>query len=185
MKKRYRHSWRLFRRVRLPEVKAPGCGRESPRPLAACQGHPRCNQLGDRRAAVAAALKVSRQSVSRWYQDWLNKDAKAIQGASRAGRKRRLSKQQVAQIQKELLKGALAHGYSSDLWTLPRVARVIENTAAVRYHPGHVWRILRQMGWSLQRPSLRAKERDEQKIRLGKRRTWAKVKKTPKSGGPG
>jgi transposase len=54
-------------------------------------------------------------------------------------------------IQRELLKGALAHGYSSDLWTLPRVAQVIEAATAVRYHPGHVWRVLRQMGWSLQR----------------------------------
>jgi transposase len=142
-------------------------------------------EQGERQAAVAAMLKVSRQSVSRWYHDWLNKDTKAIQGAARAGRKRRLSKQQVAQIQKELLKGAAAHGYSSDLWTLPRVAQVIESTTAVHYHPGHVWRVLRQMGWSLQRPSLRAKERDEQKIRRWKSRTWAKVKKTPKSGGLG
>jgi transposase len=140
---------------------------------------------GERQAAVAAALKVSRQSVSRWYQDWINKDTKAIYGAIRAGRKRRLSKQQVAQIQKELLKGATAHGYSSDLWTLPRVAKVIEAATAVHYHPGHVWRVLRQMGWSLQRPTLRAKERDEHKIQRWKIRTWAKLKKTPKSGGPG
>jgi transposase len=132
---------------------------------------------GEGQAAVAAALKVSRQSVSRWYHDWINKDSKAIYGATRAGRKRRLSKQQVVQIQKELLKGAIAHGYSSDLWTLPRVAKVIETATAVHYHPGHVWRVLRQMGWSLQRPTLRAKERDEQKIRRWKSRTWAKVKK--------
>jgi len=105
-------------------------------------------EQGERQATVAAVLKVSRQSVSRWYQDWLTKDAKAIQGATRAGRKRRLSKEQMAQIQKELLKGATAHGYSSDLWTLPRVAQVIESTTAVRYHPGHVWRVLRKMGWS-------------------------------------
>lgn len=142
-------------------------------------------EQGERQAAVAAALKVSRQSVSRWYQDWINQDTKAIHGATQAGRKRRLSKQQVLQIQKELLTGAMAHGYSTDLWTLPRVAQVIERTTAVRYHPGHVWRVLRQMGWSLQRPTLRAKERDEQKIRLWKRRTWAKVKKTLKSSEPG
>jgi len=140
---------------------------------------------GERQAAVAAALKVSRQSVSRWYRDWLNDDTDALQGAARAGRRRRLSQDQVALIQKELLEGAAAHGYPSDLWTLPRVAQVIEAVTAVHYHPGHVWRVLRQMGWSLQRPTLRAKERDEQKIRQWKRRTWAKVKKTPESGEPG
>ena len=142
-------------------------------------------EQGERQAAVAAVLKVSRQSVSRWYRYWFNADTKAIHGATRPGRKRRLRKDQVGLIQRELLKGATAHGYISDLWTLPRVAQVIEAVTAVRYHPGHVWRVLRQMGWSLQRPTLRAKERDEQKIRQWRSRTWAKVKKTPKSGEPG
>lgn len=140
---------------------------------------------GERQAAVAADLRVSRQSVSRWYSDWLNGDATAIQGASRAGRKRRLTKDQVEQIRAKLLQGARAQGYASDLWTLPRVAKLIEEVSRVHYHPGHVWRVLRQMGWSLQRPSFRAKERDEQAIRQWKRGTWAQVKKTPKSGGHG
>jgi transposase len=140
---------------------------------------------GERQAAVAAALRVSRQSVSRWYNDWLNGDATAIQGASRAGRKRRLTKDQVEQIRVKLLQGASAQGYASDLWTLPRVAKLIEAVSSVHYHPGHVWRVLRQMGWSLQRPSFRAKERDEEAIRRWKRGTWAQVKKTPKPGGHG
>lgn len=140
---------------------------------------------GERQAAVAAALRVSRQSVSRWYNDWLNGDAAAIQGALRAGRKRRLTKDQVEQIRAKLLQGARAQGYASDLWTLPRVAKLIEEVSSVHYHPGHVWRVLREMGWSLQRPSFRAKERDEAEIRRWKRGTWAQVKKTPKSGGPG
>lgn len=140
---------------------------------------------GERQAAVAATLRVSRQSVSRWYNDWLNGDSAAIQGASRAGRKRRLTKDQVQQIRAKLLQGARAQGYASDLWTLPRVAKLIEAVTTVHYHPGHVWRVLRQMGWSLQRPSFRAKERDEEVIRHWKRRTWAEVKKTPKSAAHG
>jgi transposase len=140
---------------------------------------------GERQAAVAAGLKVSRQSVSRWYHDWLDGNTRALHGATRAGRKPRLSQAQVALIQEELLGGAAAHGYPSDLWTLPRVAQVIEALTAVHYHPGHVWKVLRQMGWSLQRPTLKAKERDETKIRQWKSRTWAEVKKTPKSGEPG
>jgi len=137
---------------------------------------------GHRQAAVAAALRVSRQSVSRWYNSWLNGDKKAIRGASRAGRPPRLSKAQVKQIREKLLQGAAAHGYASDLWTLPRVANLIEEVTRVHYHSGHVWRVLRKMGWSLQRPAFRAKERDEEKVRRWKRRAWAEVKKTAKSG---
>jgi len=140
---------------------------------------------GERQAAVAATLRVSRQSVSRWYSDWLNGDSAAIQGASRAGRRRRLSTDQVQQIRAKLLQGAKAQGYASDLWTLPRVATLIEALTMVHYHPGHVWRVLRQMGWTLQRPSFRAKERDEEAIGHWKGRTWVEVKKTPKSGGHG
>jgi transposase len=140
---------------------------------------------GERQAAVAIALRVSRQSVSRWYNDWLRGNTVALQGASQAGRKRRLSKEQVEQIRAQLIQGPRAQGYSSDLWTLPRVAKLIEAVTTVHYHPGHVWRVLRKMGWSLQRPTLRAKERDEEQIRHWKRRIWVQVKKTPKSGGHG
>ena len=140
---------------------------------------------GERQAAVAATLRVSRQSVSRWYNSWLAGNTKAIKGASQAGRPRRLNKEQVEQVREKLLQGARAHGYATDLWTLPRVAKLIEAVTKVHYHPGHVWRVLRQMGWTLQRPSFQAKERDEEAIRHWKRRTWAEVKKTPKSGGHG
>lgn len=142
-------------------------------------------EKGERQASVARLLKVSRQSVSRWYRDWVGGNHEALGGAERAGRKRRLSQEQPELIEKELLRGARAQGYSTDLWTLPRVAKLIEGVTGVHYHPGHVWRVLRQMGWSLQRPTLQARERDEQKVRQWKTWTWARVKKTPKSAAPG
>jgi Winged helix-turn helix len=59
------------------------------------------------------------------------------------------------------VRGPTAHGYATQLWTLARVAEVIERITGVRYHPGHVWRLLRELGWSVQRPARRAAERDE------------------------
>ncbi len=76
---------------------------------------------GERQAAVAAALKVSRQSVSRWYHDWLNGDTKALHGATRAGRKPRLSQVEVALIQKELLEAGAA-GYQIVGMTVAKTA---------------------------------------------------------------
>ena len=60
-----------------------------------------------------------------------------------------------------LLGGPRGSGYPSEYWTLSRVAEVIEQLAGVRYHPGHVWRVLRKLGWSRQKPTTRARERDE------------------------
>ena len=134
-------------------------------------------EQGERQAAVALHLRVSRQSVSEWWQAWHSGNIAALEGATRAGPKPKLEKEQLALVEKELLRGATAHGYATDLWSLPRVAQLISSVTGVSYHPGHVWRILRQMGWSLQRPTLKAKERDEEKITQWKTQRWEEVKK--------
>jgi transposase len=139
-------------------------------------------EQGERQATVANLLKVSRQAVSQWYRAWQSGNSKLIDGAARAGRKPKLHEEQLALIEKELLRGASAHGYTADLWTLPRVARLINKITGVMYHSGHVWKILHKMGWSLQKPTLRAKERDELKVRHWLDQTWVKVKKNPKNG---
>ena len=69
--------------------------------------------------------------------------------------------------------GPAAHGFPTVLWTLSRVAVVIQRLIGVADHPGHVWPVLRALGWSLQRPARRARERDEAAIAQWKRRRWA------------
>jgi transposase len=83
-------------------------------------------------------------------------------------------------IEHGLRRGPQALGYGTDLWTSGRVAHLIEAECGVRYHPGHVWRILRQLGWSCQRPTGRALERNEEKIRQWKQKRWPETKKKPK-----
>jgi transposase len=128
-------------------------------------------------AAIARELKVSRQSVSRWYAEWRRGGAPALRGAGRAGRKPKLNRQQLRHVEKALRQGARTHGFGTDLWTLPRVARLIERVTGVHYHPGHVWKILGAMDWSLQRPSKQARERDPQKVKQWLTQRWPAVKK--------
>jgi len=82
-------------------------------------------------ASVARELKVSRMSVSRWHRQWKKSGKEALKAAPRAGRKPLLNPRQVHRVQAALRKGARAHGFSADLWTLPRVATVIERIAGV------------------------------------------------------
>lgn len=63
------------------------------------------------------------------------------------------------------------------------MASLISMLTGVNYHSGHVWRILRQMGWSLQKPTLCTKERDEEKVRQWTEQTQAQAKKLQKPGG--
>ncbi|MGH9184624.1 MAG: winged helix-turn-helix domain-containing protein [Acidimicrobiales bacterium] len=141
---------------------------------------------GVSQADVARDLEVSRQSVSRWYADWQAGGATALKGAGRAGRLPRLSKTQLRAVDRALRKGPRAHGYSTDLWTLARVGAVIEAHTGVAYHPGHVWKILRdQLGWSRQRPAKRAVERDDDAVANWVAKQWPRIKRGPVGGAPG
>ncbi|MGH3183323.1 MAG: winged helix-turn-helix domain-containing protein [Acidimicrobiales bacterium] len=138
---------------------------------------------GKSQADVVTALSVSRQSASRWHAEWSEGGAAALHGAGRAGRMPKLDADQLKKVQRELKKGPGAHGYSTQLWTLARVSEVIEEATGVHYHPGYVWRVLHQLGWSRQRPARRAVERDDEAIARWVNEKWPRVKKTPDGGG--
>lgn len=142
-------------------------------------------RAGETLAFVARALHASRQSASRWYHAWRRDGLAALRAAGRAGRKPKLNRRQLEQVERLLGQGARALGFGTDLWTLPRVAAVIERHTGVRYHPGHVWKILGAMNWSLQRPARQARERNEAAVREWVRERWPVVKKTPGAAGPG
>jgi transposase len=141
-------------------------------------------EQGMMQAEVARRLKVSSMTVSRWWRTWKAEGREGLRAAGRAGRKPRLTAPELTQIEEALRRGPLAHGYSTDLWTLPRIRDVIERVTRVRYHEGHVWRVMRKLGWSLQKPTTRARERDEEAIRRWVRDRWPQVKKTPPAGEP-
>ena|SRR2546425_354971 len=123
-------------------------------------------------ASVARELKVSRMSVSRWHRRWKKSGKDALKAALRAGRKPLLRARQLQRLQAALRKGARAHGFSADLWTLPRVATVIERITSVRYHPGHVWKVLGTMNWTVQKPERQAKERNSDQVEYWKTARW-------------
>ena len=108
-----------------------------------------------------------------------------MRGAGRAGRKPRVAPEQMGRVEAALRQGPRAHGFRTNLWTLPRVARVIKQLTGVQYHPGHVWRLLGALDWTLQRPAKRAKERNEPAIQHWITTRWPAVKKTLAGVAPG
>ncbi len=138
-------------------------------------------RAGVRQAEVARRVGVHRQSVSRWAQQLKRGGRRALKKAGRAGRKPRLRPEDLRRLERGLKRGPEALGYETGLWTAWRVAHLIEEECGVRYHASQAWRILRQLGWSCQRPSGRALERDEEKIRMWKQQRWPELKKRPKT----
>jgi transposase len=140
---------------------------------------------GKSQADVAQALGVSRESASKWYQLWSEGGRAALAGAGRAGRLPRLSNDRLGEVISALSRGPRANGFATDLWTLARVADVIEATAGVRYSQTQTWTILHErLGWSRQRPARRALERNEEAIANWVAQDWPRIKKAPGAGAP-
>jgi transposase len=129
-------------------------------------------------AEVARQVGVSHQIVSDWRAAWRRCGRDGLRGAGRAGRLPRLSRDQLGHVENELIKGAEANGYPNDVWTLQRVAEVIERVTGVSYHPAHVWSILRhELKWSWQRPARRATERNDEAVHQWVKKRWPQLKK--------
>jgi transposase len=128
---------------------------------------------------VAAALGVSPAAVTRWKQAWQKGGEKALAAKPHPGGKPRLTAAQLRRLARLLRRGPRHHGYSTELWTLERVAEGIAVHFGVEYHPGHVWKILRAMAWTCQKPERRARERDEEAIRRWRQEDWPRINKRP------
>jgi transposase len=129
-------------------------------------------------------LGVSAQTASRWHGRWLRGGTAGIQTA-RQGTPARLGPAELAKLRRVLDRGAVQAGFDNDPWTLARVATVIEQVTGVAHHPGHIWRILKAMRWSLQRPARKAVERDEAEIARWVAQEWPRLVQTPERAEPG
>jgi len=127
---------------------------------------------------VAEAVGVTSTSVYRWKKALEEGGPEAQAAKPHPGRSPKLSTEQKKELEEILLRGARAAGFPTELWTLPRVAKIIEIHFGVKYHPGHVWYILRDMGWSSQKPERRARERDEEAVKRWRRDRWPEIKKS-------
>ncbi len=124
---------------------------------------------------VAAKVGTTERSVRRWQQQAQASHPKSAQ--RRPGRPARLNDMQVLHLKATLRAGALAQGYGEDYWTLARIVQLIWKLFAVRYKASGVWRLLRRVGWSCQKPQRRSFGGDPQATARWRRSTWYRIKK--------
>lgn len=140
-------------------------------------------KAGLSQSEVALKVGVHRQSVSRWARELESCGVRGLRKAGRTGRPPKLTASQLRDIERALKRGPEAFGFSSGLWTASRVRDLIEQRTAVRYHEDHVWRILRKLNWTCQRPTGKALERDERAIRNWQKYRWPQIKKKRSASG--
>lgn len=128
-------------------------------------------------AEAAKAVGVARQTAYTWKARLDEGGIDALR-AMATGRPAQLDAQQLEGLRVALLRGALAQGFGTELWTLKRVRELIRRLYGVTFSEVHVWRLLGAMGFSSQKPERRAIERNEQAVAAWKRRTWPALKKS-------
>jgi transposase len=133
-------------------------------------------ERGKSQAEVSRACGVSRQTASTWER-MLNEDAQAWRRKP-LGRPAALEAGDLKRLSKLLLDGAIANGFPTEVWTLARVAKLIEREFGVTYGVANVWHVLRALGFSSQRPAGRAIQRDEQAIKAWRSKRWPALKKS-------
>jgi transposase len=176
--------------VRTMRIGKLSCCQDVIRPLSEEQylyryasGCPRCfwtlKEEGWSQQDIAAALGVSEGAVSQWIKRGREGGMEALKAHPPKGVSPRLTAEQKAQIPELIAKGAEAYGFRGDVWTASRVAEVIKRTFGVRYHRDHVGKLMREAGWSRQKPVERASQRNEEALKNWLEERWPDIKKKP------
>ena len=132
---------------------------------------------GKSQSEVARRSGVSRTTAMRW--EHARRTSQHAWKRRMLDRPRKVTAKHFQALGKVLQRAAQAHGFLNDLWTLPRVAKAIEDISGGRCHPAHLWKLLGRMGWNCLKPEGRSAERDEAAITRWKRAMWPALKKKP------
>jgi transposase len=155
------HDWREGRRLRAVELREQGWKQKD----------------------IAAALGVTHGAVSQWLKRARLGGKEALRHHPAPGPLPKLTAEQRLQLPALLARGAEAFGFGGAVWTTRRIAAVITQEFGVRYHPAHVSRLLRAIGWSPQKPVQRATQRDEQAIGKWHVERWPALEKRRRTKG--
>ncbi len=126
---------------------------------------------------VADRLGVTPGAISQWKQRYQRAGPDALNAKPHPGPTHKLTAKQRERLGRLLLQGPRKHGYATQLWTLKRIVKLIEKQFGVTYEASGVWRLLKGMSWSCQKPERRARERDDQAIAQWREKDWPRIKK--------
>lgn len=130
---------------------------------------------------IAEALGVTQGAVSQWIARGRTGGSDALRNRSHTGATPKLTQQQRDQLPALLKRGAQAYGFVGDVWTQARIATLIKREFGVSYHVDHIGRLLHSIGWSVQKPTPRASERNDAAIECWRTEKWPALKKKRKT----
>jgi transposase len=129
---------------------------------------------------IAEALGVTKGAVSQWLKRYREGGLEALRYKKVSKKPARLSREQKAELVELLEQGAESYGYVGHIWTQARVGELIKRKFGVSYHVNHVGKILKECGWTCQKPVTRDTRRNDEAVRQWCNERWPELKKKPK-----
>jgi transposase len=123
-------------------------------------------------------LGCGHSAVCKWRKAFEEGGTKGVQAVPHPGGKSRLSEEDLVKLAEYLKQGPTAAGFETELWTCRRVAYLIRLRFGIEYHHCHVWKILRKLGWTCQKPERCAREQNEDAVLEWRDTRWAEIKKS-------
>jgi putative transposase len=128
-------------------------------------------------AQIAQHLGVCRHTVNQWAQQLNAHGCQVLHRRPKPGRKPHLDSQQWQQLLQALQKGAQAAGFASERWTLRRIQYLLWQQLGVRYHAHYLSAKLPQLGWSVQKPAVDARQGNDELVEAWLKRDWPRLQK--------
>jgi transposase len=133
---------------------------------------------------VAERFGVDPSSVKRWRRSWREGGEDALAAKPHPGPRRKLTDRQLDELVDLVVAGPREAGFPTELWTCARLAQLVRERFGVEHHPGHLARMLRELGFSPQKPRTVAREQDPDAVEHWRTVEWERIKKKPAARAP-
>jgi transposase len=100
------------------------------RGLATAREFPRCRAGRVSQSAIARAVGVPRQTVSRWHAVWRREGLAGLRQHPQTGRPCRSRPRQWERLATILSRGAVTAGVDTERWTLRRIGQVVGKSSS-------------------------------------------------------
>ena len=132
---------------------------------------------GESQAKIAAKLRVTTAAVCKWHTQWKADREKGLLSKGPTGADPILNTKKKQILKKAIISGPAKAGYATDFWTLERIRALAKKKLRIDLGTTSVWRAVVGLGFSVQKPERRARERNERAVTDWKLKTFPRLKK--------
>jgi transposase len=133
---------------------------------------------------IAEFLDVAPRTVWRWLAAFREKGPGGLSARPVTGRPPKLTTTQEKIVRRWLTENPTTHGFTTELWTGPRLSQLIQQEFGIGLNPRYLCTWMRARGFTPQKPQRVAREGDPEEVAAWLKTQWPRIKKKPDARGP-